>query len=276
MAKEELLEFDGTVTEVLPDGNFRVKLDNEHEVLAYTAGKMRKFRIRTGVGDRVIVEMSPYDLQRGRISFRHKGDAPTPARSNAGRTSAGGNEVDMSRPRWPGHFLRLGARIDRWSAGRAMKISSHSASRAGDRSRRRIGSAAQAPQARKTSRRTPRSTRPAKACCGCCRPTPSPSIPSTRPAASSPIRRPPARCLLRPVRRAKRVGVLHRLCRQEREREPAADLRVQRRTGRGFRLPASRPGRPAHSRSRAGRPRRRDARNCATIPTPGSPSPTWC
>jgi translation initiation factor IF-1 len=77
-AKEELLEFDGTVTEVLPDGNFRVKLDNEHEVLAYTAGKMRKFRIRTGVGDRVIVEISPYDLQRGRISFRHKGDAPSP------------------------------------------------------------------------------------------------------------------------------------------------------------------------------------------------------
>ena len=72
MAKEELLEFDGTVTEVLPDGNFRVKLDNEHEVLAYTAGKMRKFRIRTGVGDRVIVEMSPYDLHKGRLVFRHK------------------------------------------------------------------------------------------------------------------------------------------------------------------------------------------------------------
>jgi translation initiation factor IF-1 len=76
MAKEEMLEFDGTVTEVLPDGNFRVKLDNDHEILAYTAGKMRKFRIRTGVGDRVIVEMSPYDLQRGRISFRHKSAAP--------------------------------------------------------------------------------------------------------------------------------------------------------------------------------------------------------
>ena len=76
MAKEELLEFDGTVTEVLPDGNFRVKLDNDHEILAYTAGKMRKFRIRTGVGDRVVVEMSPYDLQRGRISFRHKSAAP--------------------------------------------------------------------------------------------------------------------------------------------------------------------------------------------------------
>ena len=79
MAKEEMLEFDGMVTEVLPDGNFRVKLDNDHEILAYTAGKMRKFRIRTGVGDRVIVEMSPYDLQRGRISFRHKGDRPAAA-----------------------------------------------------------------------------------------------------------------------------------------------------------------------------------------------------
>jgi translation initiation factor IF-1 len=77
MAKEELLEFDGEVTEVLPDGNFRVRLANAHEVLAYTAGKMRKFRIRTGVGDRVIVEMSPYDLERGRISFRHKSERPT-------------------------------------------------------------------------------------------------------------------------------------------------------------------------------------------------------
>jgi translation initiation factor IF-1 len=80
MAKEELLEFEGTVTEVLPDGNFRVKLENDHEILAYTAGKMRKFRIiRTGVGDRVIVEMSPYDMQRGRISFRHKSAQPTTA-----------------------------------------------------------------------------------------------------------------------------------------------------------------------------------------------------
>jgi len=69
MAKEELLEFDGTVTEVLPDGNYRVKLDNDHVLLAYMSGKMRKFRIRTGVGDRVIVEVSPYDLARGRINF---------------------------------------------------------------------------------------------------------------------------------------------------------------------------------------------------------------
>jgi len=83
MAKEDLLEFDGMVTEVLPDGNFRVRLDNEHEILAYTAGKMRKFRIRTGVGDRVIVEMSPYDLERGRISFRHKPERPAGAPSAA-------------------------------------------------------------------------------------------------------------------------------------------------------------------------------------------------
>jgi len=83
MSKEELLEFDGTVTEVLPDGNYRVRLDNEHELLAYMSGKMRKFRIRTGVGDRVVIEVSPYDLNRGRINFRHKSDrvgAPAPAR----------------------------------------------------------------------------------------------------------------------------------------------------------------------------------------------------
>jgi translation initiation factor IF-1 len=83
MAKEELLQFDGTVTEVLPDGNYRVTLDNNHELLAYMSGKMRKFRIRTGVGDRVVVEVSPYDLSRGRINFRHKaerGAEPPPAR----------------------------------------------------------------------------------------------------------------------------------------------------------------------------------------------------
>ena len=88
MAKEELLEFDGTVTEVLPDGNFRVKLDNEHEVLAYTAGKMRKFRIRTGVGDRVIVEMSPYDLSAGASASATRATRRHRRRSNAGRISA--------------------------------------------------------------------------------------------------------------------------------------------------------------------------------------------
>src|SRR5262249_49527517 len=75
-------EFNGTVTEVLPDGNYRVTLDNEHVILAYMSGKMRKFRIRTGVGDRVVVEVSPYDLTRGRINFRHKDEnaGPAPAR----------------------------------------------------------------------------------------------------------------------------------------------------------------------------------------------------
>jgi len=80
MAKEELLEFEGTVTEVLPDGNYRVKLENDHVILAYTAGRMRKHRIRTLTGDKVRVEMSPYDIDKGRINFRHKaegGPAPT-------------------------------------------------------------------------------------------------------------------------------------------------------------------------------------------------------
>ncbi|RMF12410.1 MAG: translation initiation factor IF-1 [Alphaproteobacteria bacterium] len=72
MAKEELLEFEGTVKEILPNAMFRVELENGHEVLAHTAGKMRKFRIRVLAGDRVTVEMSPYDLTKGRITFRHK------------------------------------------------------------------------------------------------------------------------------------------------------------------------------------------------------------
>lgn len=83
MAKEELLEFEGTVTEVLPDGNYRVKLDNDHVILAYSAGRMRKHRIRTLTGDRVRVEMSPYDIDKGRINFRHKAEgtsSPGPQR----------------------------------------------------------------------------------------------------------------------------------------------------------------------------------------------------
>ena len=72
MAKEELLEFEGTVTELLPNAMFRVKLENEHEILAHTAGKMRKHRIRVLAGARVNVEMTPYDLSKGRITFRFK------------------------------------------------------------------------------------------------------------------------------------------------------------------------------------------------------------
>ena len=72
MAKDELMEFQGTVKELLPNAMFRVLLDNEHEIIAHTAGKMRKFRIRVLAGDRVTVEMTPYDLTKGRITFRFK------------------------------------------------------------------------------------------------------------------------------------------------------------------------------------------------------------
>jgi translation initiation factor IF-1 len=72
MAKEEAMELEGTVTEVLPGTTFRVRLENGHDVLATIAGKMRRFRIRVLAGDRVTLEVSPYDLTRGRITFRHK------------------------------------------------------------------------------------------------------------------------------------------------------------------------------------------------------------
>lgn len=72
MAKEEAIELEGTVSEVLPSATFRVLLSNGHDVLATMAGKMRRFRIRVLQGDRVTVEVSPYDLSRGRITFRHK------------------------------------------------------------------------------------------------------------------------------------------------------------------------------------------------------------
>ena len=70
--KEDLLETTGTVVEKLPNAMFRVKLENEHEIIAQPKGKMRKFRIRVMVGDKVDVEMSPYDLSRGRITYRAK------------------------------------------------------------------------------------------------------------------------------------------------------------------------------------------------------------
>lgn len=72
MTKEDIIEFTGVVTELLPNAMFRVKLENDHEVLAHTAGRMRKNRIRVLAGDRVNVEMTPYDLSKGRITFRYK------------------------------------------------------------------------------------------------------------------------------------------------------------------------------------------------------------
>jgi translation initiation factor IF-1 len=86
MAKQEAIEVEGLVTEVLPDQNFRVKLQNDHVVLAYAAGKMSKFRIRVLVGDTVTVQMSPYDLSRGRITYRHKvASGPGPNQNNRRR-----------------------------------------------------------------------------------------------------------------------------------------------------------------------------------------------
>jgi translation initiation factor IF-1 len=72
LAKEELLTIEGFIEEILPDGRFAVRLDNEHKIIAYTAGKMRKFRIRSVVGERVHLEMTPYDLTEGRIVFRQR------------------------------------------------------------------------------------------------------------------------------------------------------------------------------------------------------------
>jgi translation initiation factor IF-1 len=79
MAKEDLIEMQGKVEEVLPDSRFRVTLDNGHKLVAYTSGKMRKHHIRILAGDKVMLELSPYDLSKGRITFRHlerSGSAP--------------------------------------------------------------------------------------------------------------------------------------------------------------------------------------------------------
>jgi translation initiation factor IF-1 len=71
MAKEELLEMNGVVHEVLPDSRYRVTLDNGHELIAYSGGKMRKHHIRIIAGDKVSLELTPYDMSKGRITFRH-------------------------------------------------------------------------------------------------------------------------------------------------------------------------------------------------------------
>lgn len=78
MAKEDLVELEGVVAEVLPSTMFRVTLGNGAEVVAYASGKMRKHRIRILAGDKVTLEMSPYDLTRGRINFRHKDERAAP------------------------------------------------------------------------------------------------------------------------------------------------------------------------------------------------------
>ena len=79
MAKEkDVIKVEGTVTEALPGTKFRIELDNGHEVLAYLSGKMRRYYIRILLGDRVTLEMSPYDMDRGRIVYRYSKNNPPP------------------------------------------------------------------------------------------------------------------------------------------------------------------------------------------------------
>ena len=86
MAKEEMIEMEGVVNEVMPDTRFRVMLENGHSIVAYVSGKMRKHRIRILAGDKVRIEVTPYDLDKGRITFRHK-DEPPAAAAVPGRPS---------------------------------------------------------------------------------------------------------------------------------------------------------------------------------------------
>lgn len=72
MAKEDMLEFPGVVTELLPNATFRVKLENQHEIIAHTAGRLRKNRIRVLAGDKVLCQMTPYDLSKGRLTYRFR------------------------------------------------------------------------------------------------------------------------------------------------------------------------------------------------------------
>ena len=95
MAKEELIEMNGLVSEILPEMRFRVDLDNGHKLIAYTSGRMKKNRIRILAGDKVTIEMTPYDLTKGRSNFRHKDVRP-----------GGGGPPPPQRPGGPGNFRR--------------------------------------------------------------------------------------------------------------------------------------------------------------------------
>jgi translation initiation factor IF-1 len=87
MAKEELIEMQGKVDEVLPDMRYRVTLENNHQMIAYIGGKMRKFKIRILAGDKVTVEMSPYDLSKGRVTFRHIENRQAQSATNSRRVN---------------------------------------------------------------------------------------------------------------------------------------------------------------------------------------------
>ena len=93
MPKEELLQFEGLVTEILPDARYRVQLENGHQLVAYTAGRMKKNRIKTLAGDRVTVELSPYDLEKGRLVFRHKDERQRRRLARRNTTSFAGDDA---------------------------------------------------------------------------------------------------------------------------------------------------------------------------------------
>ena len=99
MAKEELIQFEGLVTEILPDARYRVQLDAGHEIVAYTAGKMKKNRIKTLAGDRVTIEMSLYDLEKGRLIFRHKDERPSGGGGGTGGAPRGAAQRGQFRRR---------------------------------------------------------------------------------------------------------------------------------------------------------------------------------
>ena len=95
MSKEERVELEGVVNEVLPNTTFKVTLTNGHDVIAYASGKIRKHRIRILAGDRVTIEMSPYDLEKGRLIFRHKDERPGVVPGDGCRSDPRG-----ASPRW--------------------------------------------------------------------------------------------------------------------------------------------------------------------------------
>ena len=126
MAKEELITLEGLVTELLPDARFRVQLDTGHTIVAYTAGRMKKHRIKTLAGDRVTVEMSPYDLEKGRLVFRHKDEraaTATPKQCRAARSAAAERRIPVP---WVGCRRAVPAtRVWRWSKRQECEAERH-------------------------------------------------------------------------------------------------------------------------------------------------------
>lgn len=101
MAKEEKVVLEGTIVDILPDGQYKVEIEGGHQILGYTSGKMRRFNIRIVVGDTVTIETSPYDLNRGRITFRDSGTGgpPPPSTQGGGSRRPGRGGRNRSRRR---------------------------------------------------------------------------------------------------------------------------------------------------------------------------------